>query len=488
VCKVKIPLAKNVDFYGSAAAAQEAGFRPCLRCRPESAPGTPAWKGTSTTVNRALRLISEGALDSGSIGALSDRLGITPRHLSRLFSQHIGVAPKAVAQTRRLQIAKKLLDETPFSITDIALLSGYRSVRRFNDHFKQVYARSPSSLRQKPLRQKPLRQKPLRQKTVKPDSDIVEEGFNLRLSYRPPFDFKGILNFLKVRAVPGVEFIDAAHYRRVIKTQQGTGLLAVGLDEVARQLTVQVTGILPDELVPLLEKVKRIFDLDADPIEINDVIGADRRMRKILAENPGQRVPGCWDPYEIAVRAIVGQQVSVKGATTVMGRIAAIYGLKNLDGIGRQDVDLNAIDSAGARAPDNKLVKNALGISFPRPEDLSDLDVTSLSMPTRRAQAIKDMSRAVVDGDVSFDTSVSLDELKLSLINIKGIGPWTAEYIAMRAVNDPNAFLHSDLVLLKVAAAQFSIDKPDQLLELSKAWQPWRAYAGMHLWRQAAKK
>ncbi|MDG1203753.1 MAG: hypothetical protein P8N51_00125, partial [Pseudomonadales bacterium] len=173
---------------------------------------------------------------------------------------------------------------------------------------------------------------------------------------------------------------------------------------------------------------------------------------------------------------------------TVMGRIAAIYGLKNLDGIGRQDVDLNAIDSAGARAPDNKLVKNALGISFPRPEDLSDLDVTSLSMPTRRAQAIKDMSRALVDGDVSFDTSVSLDELKLSLINIKGIGPWTAEYIAMRAVNDPNAFLHSDLVLLKVAAAQFSIDKPDQLLELSKAWQPWRAYAGLHLWRQAAKK
>lgn len=473
MCKVRIPLAKNVDFYGSAAAAQEAGFRPCLRCRPESAPGTPAWKGTSTTVNRALRLISEGALDSGSIDALSDRLGITPRHLSRLFSQHIGVAPKAVAQTRRLQIAKKLIDETPFSITDIALLSGYKSVRRFNDHFKHVYARTPSSLRKRAGRQK----------TVCRNSSGVEQGFNLRLSYRPPFDFSGILNFLKVRAVPGVEYVDADHYRRVIKTHQGTGILAVGLDEEARQLMVQVTGILPDELVPVLERVKRIFDLDADPIEINQAISRDRRMRKIIAENPGQRVPGCWDPFEIAVRAIVGQQVSVKGATTVMGRIAAMYGIKNRDNVDVKDVDLQ-----GANRAADELDREVLCLGFPSPERLSELDTKTLSMPTRRAQAIKDMSRAVVNGDVSFDTSVSLDELKLSLLNIKGIGPWTAEYIAMRAVNDPNAFLHSDLVLLKVALTEFSINKPDQLLDLSKAWQPWRAYAGMHLWRRAVKK
>ena len=233
----------------------------------------------------------------------------------------------------------------------------------------------------------------------------------------------------------------------------------------------------------MLERVKRIFDLDADPIEINQAISRDRRMRKIIAENPGQRVPGCWDPFEIAVRAIVGQQVSVKGATTVMGRIAAMYGIKNRDNVDVKDVDLQ-----GANRAADELDKEVLCLGFPSPERLSELDTKTLSMPTRRAQAIKDMSRAVVNGDVSFDTSVSLDELKLSLLNIKGIGPWTAEYIAMRAVNDPNAFLHSDLVLLKVALTEFSINKPDQLLDLSKAWQPWRAYAGMHLWRRAVKK
>lgn len=442
VCKVKMPLAKNITIYHSAAAAAEAGFRPCLRCRPEAAPGTPAWMGTSTTVKRALRLISEGALDNDSVETLSDRLGVTTRHLCRLFDQHIGASPKALAQTRRLHLAKKLLDETDLRITDVAMSSGYKSIRRFNDHLKQVYKRTPSELRK-------ISGKNSKEKS----QDKV--GFQLRLAYRPPFDFDGILNFLRIRAIPDVEQVSGNEYSRTISFGQEHGRLTIKNIEAENCIAIHLSLSEANLVVPSLERIKCLFDLSADPYEILQGLNADKQFSHIVRQNPGQRVPGCWEPFEIAVRAIVGQQVSVKGATTVMGRIAKTYGQVT-----------------------------PWGLRFPTAEELSSLDVKSMSMPIKRAQAIKDMCLAIAKGDLSLDVAGESETLVSRLVAIKGIGPWTAQYIAMRALGDPNAFLHSDLVLLKVAKKLFGIDSDKALLEKSLDWQPWRAYAGMHLWRQ----
>ncbi len=447
VCPVKMPMTRNVTFFQTAAAASEAGFRPCLRCRPETSPGTPAWMGTSTTVSRALRLISEGALDDAGVESLSDRLGVGSRHLSRLFAQHLGASPKAVAQTRRLHFAKKLLDETDLPITDIALSSGYRSVRRFNDHFKGVYDRSPSTVRGSRRNSGMSSQK----------ARVEASGFRLKLAYRPPFDYAGILGFLKVRAIPGVEAVSETQYSRTIRIGDEIGRLNIENSPESRCLNVHIEIGEAAQLFAVLEKVKRLFDLTADPIEISQRFNDDKIMAKLAKQNPGQRVPGSWDPFEIAVRAIVGQQVSVKGATTVMGRIATRYG-----------------------------DETSKGLCFPSADVLSELDPLTLSMPVKRAQAIKDMSTAVAGGDIDLGANASPEILMSQLVAIKGIGPWTAQYIAMRALNDPDAFLHGDLVLLKVSSAIFNIDKSKDLLKRSNDWRPWRAYAGMHLWRQAA--
>ena len=439
VCSVKIPLIKNVTLYPCAAAATEAGFRPCLRCRPESAPGTPPWLGNGTAIGRALKLIAEGALDDAGVDALSDRLGVGPRHLSRLFRQHLGVSPVAVAQTRRLHFAKTLIDQTQLSISAIALSSGYRSVRRCNDHFKRVYQGSPSSLRKPGNHRQP------------------SSGFQLYLSYRPPFDFVGILAFLQLRAIPEVEQVTADSYSRTVRIGDEVGYLCVADEADKHRLSVRVELAQTAQLQGVLERVKRLFDVTADPLEILKCFDQDAEIATIAAQNPGQRVPGGWDPFEIAVRAIVGQQVSVKGATTVMGRIARAYGSES-----------------------------ARGLCFPTAQQLSQLVPSTMSMPIKRAQAIKDLSTEVATGRLSLDAAGDSGALIEQLISLKGIGPWTAQYIAMRALNDPDAFLAGDLVLQKVARAKLNIDGEKALLERSWRWSPWRAYAGMHLWRQAA--
>jgi AraC family transcriptional regulator of adaptative response / DNA-3-methyladenine glycosylase II len=438
VCKVRMPKAENVTFYLSAAAASEAGYRPCLRCRPEAAPGTPAWSGTSATVKRGLRLISDGALDEMSIEQLGDKLGVTGRHLSRLFNQHLGASPQAIAQTRRLHFAKKLISETNLPMTEIALSSGYGSVRRFNDHFRKVYDRSPTMLRDK--------------RGVNSDS-----GVTVRLPYREPFDFEGMLAFLAMRAVPQIESIGVGIYQRSLLIDGESGLLSVSQDIPNHCLICRVELSNTRPLMKVVDKVKGLFDLDADPSEINSNLCKDTALANLISGNPGQRLPGSWDPFEVAVRAIVGQQVSVKGATTVMSRI---------------------VDSYGERFDET--------MCFPTPESLSALSVDKLSMPTKRAQAIKDMAAAVVNGEIDLSRSGSSEDLIQQMTSIKGIGPWTAQYVTMRALNDPDSFLHTDLVILKVASSLLGIDSEKDMLKRSEAWRPWRAYAGMHLWRHAA--
>lgn len=437
VCPVKMPMARNVDFFQSAAAAMEAGYRPCLRCRPEASPGTPAWMGTSTTVTRALRLIGDGALDDEGVGALSDRLGVTSRHLSRLFQKYLGASPITIAQTRRLQFAKKLLDETNLSMTDIAFTSGYGSVRRFNDHFRKTYKRTPVSLR--------------KEQTIDQNNAFV-----IKLSYRPPFDFSGILTFLTMRAIPGVESVGDGEYRRTIFIDGESGRICVSNDAAQNVILCKIEVENSRALFRIVEKVRRLFDLDAVPQDIQCQLQKDKLLAKLVRQNPGQRLPGCWDGFEIAVRAIVGQQISVKGATTVMGVIAEKYG-----------------------------DQTAYGIVFPGPAVIADLDPGELPMPGIRAGAIKLMAQAVLEDELELGITSDTTQLVEQLVAIKGIGPWTAQYIAMRALNDPDVFLQGDLVLLKVARAKLGIENERQLLMRAEQWRPWRAYAGMHLWRNA---
>jgi len=440
VCPVKSPKIGNVLFFPTAAAASEAGFRPCLRCRPESSPGTPAWAGTSTTVQRGLRLIGEGALDSGGVEALSDRLGVTPRHLSRLFMQHLGASPKAIAQTRRLHFAKKLLNETDLPMTEIALASGYGSVRRFNDHVQQVYGRSPSALRRR----------------AAPRAGAESRStFVLRLPYRPPYDFEAMLDFLRRRATPGIETVADGRYLRSITVGGERGTVALSELPGENQLSCEID--LPDSrrLMQVVDRVRRQFDLNADPLEIRRCLGRDRQLAALVNRKPGLRVPGTWDPFEIVVRGIVGQQISVAGATTVLGQIVQRYG-SFADG----------------------------SCFFPTPESLAGAKESDLPMPAARAAALRAVSRAVLDGSVDLDAEDPA-ELGRQLTRIKGVGPWTAQYVALRAANDPDAFLHGDLVLLRSAQQHLGVSSPAELLARAEAWRPWRAYAGIHLWAVA---
>jgi AraC family transcriptional regulator of adaptative response / DNA-3-methyladenine glycosylase II len=439
VCPVKMPRAENVTFYDSAAAASEAGYRPCLRCRPESSPGTPAWMGTSTTVARALRLIQEGALDDGSVKNLSDRLGVTSRHLARLFTRHLGASPKTIAQTRRLHFAKKLIDETNLPMTEIAMSAAYGSIRRFNDHFLKTYGKSPGTLR-------------------KENQQVEQDRLVLKIPYRQPYDFSSLLSFYRVRGTPGVETVSDNTYSRSFFIDEEFGRFEVTDNPESSQLLCAIEGGNPRSLMAIAHRVKRMFDVDAIPEEINRVLCRDAALKKLVKRHPGQRLPGAFDPFEVAVRAIVGQQISVKGATTVMGRIAERYG-----------------------------AQSAFGQCFPDEKALVDLDTGSLSMPEKRATAIRELARRVVNGEVVFDLpdeDVFID----SVVAIPGIGPWTAEYMALRARANPDAFLNGDLGIRKAALEIFGIDAFErkqeiQLLERAENWRPWRGYAGMHLWR-----
>ena len=439
ICPVRLPKRENVTFYPTAAAASEAGFRPCLRCRPESAPGTPAWRGTSTTVSRALRLIHEGALDQSSVTALSDRLGITSRHLGRLFQQYLGASPLAIAQTRRLHFAKKLINETGLPMTRIAMASGYGSIRRFNDHFRKVYNRPPSSLRS--------------------DNRVQDKPqFTLKLAYREPYCWKSITEFLARRAVPGVEWVTEGVWHRHVQMDDETGHISIRQSKTDPVLLCHLDIPSTTSLYRVVERIRDLFDLDADPNEIAGALSQDPVLQKRVTKNPGIRVPGAWDSFEVAIRAIVGQQISVTGATTVMGRIASRFGLH--------------LES---------------GYTFPTPDALMNADPTDFPMPQSRARAIINLSTAIAEGEIELNRWIESEKLKQQLMALKGIGEWTASYITMRALSDPDAFLHSDLVLLKVARQLYGDDNSRALLERSMNWRPWRAYAGMHLWDAASE-
>ncbi|MEE8580809.1 MAG: AlkA N-terminal domain-containing protein [Myxococcota bacterium] len=444
ICPAPTPKRKNVRFFACAAAAADAGLRPCLRCRPEASPGTPAWLGTSASVSRALRLIDEGALDQAGIGELANRLGMGERHLRRLFDTHLGASPLAVAQTRRVHFAKKLLDETDLPMTEVAFGAGFSSVRRFNAAIRSTYGRSPSELR-------------ARARVQGRSSGATLE---LRLSFRPPFDWNSLTAFLAVRAIPGVEAVGPEAYRRTIRIDGEAAILEVHHLEQEGCLRLRVPAAAARSLVTIAERVRCLFDLGADPNQVTAHLGCDPGLRRRLRRRPGLRVPGAWDGFELAVRAILGQQVSVARATSLSGELVRHYGEPLSD-------------------PDDGLV--AL---FPTAAVLAEADIAGLGlMPGARAESIRALAAAVRDGTLNLDAPLELESAVAQLMALPGIGPWTAGYIAMRALREPDAFPSGDLGLRRAAAAAGSLPLPPrELEERAEAWRPWRAYAAMALW------
>lgn len=445
VCPVRLPLKENIRLYSTAAAAAEAGFRPCLRCRPESSPGTPAWMGSSFTVSRALQLIARGALDEGTVTTLAAQLGIGPRQLTRLFQQHLGVTPIAVANTQRLHFAKKLIDETMLPMTQVCHAAGFSSVRRFNAVFKQTYGRGPLTLR----------------KQGNSKQATEQRGVQIKLSYRPPFDWRAMLDYLAYRAIPGVESVGRDYYSRTIVMNGKQGSLEVRFLEDSHALILTIDVEQTRNLYQIVERVRVMFDLKAVSTELENFLSLDPLLAPLLERHPGIRVPVAWDGFEVGVRAILGQQVSVKGATTLVSRLAHACGA--------------VYESANSHTLDRV---------FPTPAELADANLDGMGITTRRIAAIKALAELVRDGELRFDGSMTTDAFVERIVQIPGIGPWTAQYIALRALNDPDAFPDADLILLRAAAVPGTLLTPKQLQERSQAWRPWRAYAVMLLWRE----
>jgi len=440
ICPARTPKRGHCRYFRCAAEAEEAGFRPCLRCRPESSPGTPAWFGPSATVSRALRLIYEGALEEDGVDALAERLGVGSRHLRRLFSERVGASPIAIEQTRRVQFAKKLLDETPLPIARVAICSGFGSVRRFNDAVQRAYGRSPSQLRH-----------------VGPSSgggvDLV-----LRLSFRPPLDWDSMITFLERRAVPGVEVVEGRTYRRTVEMGGQVGIIEVRPLKEEPSLLLSVPLALADRVTNILERVRSMFDLDADPVQIENQLRQDPFLRQAVRNRPGLRVPGSWDRFELGVRAILGQQVTVRGAVTLASRV---------------------VDACGGRLP---AAERGLSRVFPGPEALGGSRLTRIGMPGARRTAIRVFAKAVLEGELELQSAAGLQEAVGRIRGVRGIGDWTAQYIAMRALREPDAFPASDLGVRRALAGGKALPTPGWTIDRAEAWRPWRAYATMHLW------
>jgi len=446
VCPARTAKRENCRFFGSAAAAQDAGFRPCLRCRPETAPDMASWRGTSNTVSRALALIAEGALDGdgNSVEKMAGRLGLGERQLRRLFLQHLGASPISVAQTRRVLFAKQLIHETQMPMTEVAMAAGFGSLRRFNETFLNLFHRPPSALRRKN------------------SARNEEKGVSLRLRYRPPYDWDCMLGFLRVRAIPGVEVVDGSRYLRTVEVNGVMGSI-----EVTHQPDRQSLGVcirFPDvRLLPaIVARVRRLFDLGADIETIDDHLSGDPVLAALVAQRPGLRAPGGWDGFEIAVRAVLGQQISVVAARGLAGKLVALH---------------------GRGVPKPFLIHPDLSRAFPTAKRLAEAASIGLGMPGARLAALKAMAEAALADPNLFHPLGSIEETVARLREVPGVGEWTAQYIALRALREADAFPATDVGLLRsMASMDGEKTTAANLLSRAESWRPWRAYAAQHLW------
>jgi AraC family transcriptional regulator of adaptative response / DNA-3-methyladenine glycosylase II len=445
-CPARTPKRENVRFFHTAAAAQEAGFRPCLRCRPETSPDLAFWRGSSNTVSRALGLIEAGALDDGDVETLATRLGIGERQLRRLFRQHLGASPISIAQTRRILLAKQLIHDTRLPMTEVASAAGFGSIRRFNETFQQLFRRPPRALRRA---------------GVADESVGTTGAVAVKLGYRSPYDWDAILAFLRARAIPGIEMVSSGRYARTISIGDQRGILVV---EPAGKNCLTAIVRFPDlkNLPAIIARVRRVFDLAADPVAIGAHLGQDPLLAPLVAARPGLRVPGAWDGFELAVRAILGQQIAVSAATGLAGKLVAYYG--------NEIVDPAALDQG-------------LTHVFPTPQQLAGVDLAAIGMPKARRTALASLAAAVVADPLIFGPRRSLEDAIAQLRSLAGVGEWTAQYIAMRELREPDAFPAADIGLMRAMSDASGVrPSPAELRAHAERWRPWRAYAALHLW------
>jgi AraC family transcriptional regulator of adaptative response / DNA-3-methyladenine glycosylase II len=440
VCTARTPGRDRCRFFPSAAAAEQAGFRPCLRCRPELAPGSAPVDAAGRLARAAAARIDGGALDDGDrLEALAVELGVSSRHLRRAVRRELGVSPIELAQTHRLLLAKQLLTETRLPFIQVAFASGFASVRRFNALFRSHYRLTPGQVR--------------RSRRSLPAAESVR----VSLSYRPPLAWRPLLRFLADRALAGVEIVEGRSYGRTVALGKHRGWVRVEPHEGKNVLTVEVSTSLVAALAPLLARLRHLFDLSARPDLIAAHLGADPRLGPVVRRCPGLRVPGAFCGFDLAVRAILGQQVSVPAATTLAGRLAAQFG--------------EPVETPFA----------GLNRAAPTPEALAQADAGALArlgLPRLRAESLRALAQAVAAGRLRLGPGPTPEDTATRLLEFPGVGPWTAQYIAMRAAGWPDAFPEGDLGLRKALGGASA----RQVRQLADAWRPWRAYAAMHLW------
>lgn len=448
-CPAPLPKPRNMRFFGFAAAAEEDGFRPCLRCRPETAPGSPVWDGTSATVSRALKRLFDGDAHE-SLEALAERLGLGSRHLRRLFAEHVGASPASLRRTHRVHFARRLLDETSLPVSAVAFASGFESVRRFNDAIRKTFHRAPRDLRKDSRRGAHAAKK----------GASATQSLSLKLPVRLPFDAGPLFSFLEGRALPGVESVRGLSYSRTFEIRARTGFLTATYEEGRDFLLLSLSPPFGPDLLDLVRRSGRVFDVDADPLAINATLGRDPVLAPLVAARPGLRVPGAWDPFEVSVRAILGQQVSVRGARTLAGRLVETFGRK-LEGV--------------APIP-------GLTHVFPSPSSLARADLSRIGLPLARAEAIRALARAAASGRIDFSASRGLADFESRFVALPGIGPWTAQYVALRALGEPDAFPSGDLGLRRAFEKAGLPGAPRDVAARAEAWRPFRAYATLQLW------
>ncbi len=451
VCPAPTAKKENVVYYPTAAAAAAAGYRPCLRCRPELSPDVRT-HGNEEALNRALALIADGALQDGNIEVLASQVGLSARQLRRLFLANTGATPAAVHSTRRLLLAKQLLTETSLPVIQVAMAAGFRSLRRFNAVFREACGVAPTAIRRSNM---------LHQNDNSQQKKVAGEVLILRLAYRPPFAYAEMLAFLRKRAIPGIESVNANSYERITGPAHNSTWIRVTQTPEKPELRLEISQTDPREIPEIVKRIRRLFDLDADIHAVHAVLSADPLLAKSVYSCPGLRVPGGWDPFEIIVRAVLGQQVSVVSATTFASRLVEQYGEHREKGI------------AG------------LDRIFPTPEQLINAPMENIGLTKSRAVTLRAVAAAVMDKRLDFRAGQRLDSFVERAVALPGIGMWTAQYVAMRALNHPDAFPAGDLIVQRVLGNGHRL-RESKTEERSQQWRPWRAYAVLHLWHLAS--
>ena len=443
-CPVRLPLARNVRFYPTAAAAQRAGFRACRRCLPDASPGSPLWNVRADVVARAMRLIADGTVDRDGVNGRAARLGYTTRQLERLLQSEVGAGPLALARAQRVQTARILIETTSMAFSDVAFAAGFASIRQFNDTVRAACGTTPTMLRGRAVRS-----------AGRVDSS-TGQMVSLRLAVREPFAYEGVFGHLAASAVPGCEEVIDGGYRRTLRLPFGSGIVTL----TPQRDHVRCALILADvrDLSAAIGRCRRLLDLDADPESVVEALSADEALRAVVATAPGQRIPGTVDPEELAVRAVLGQQVSLAAARTHTGRLVEAYGTPLADPAG------------------------SLTHLFPAVGQLADIDPVHLAVPRARRTSLRTMVAALAGGDLRLDPGVDWREARRQLLALPGVGPWTAEIIAMRGLGDPDAFPVRDLGVLHAAAQSGLPARAPELAARSERWRPWRSYVTQHLW------